>query len=106
MRPYNTTCLLFHPSFRIFNLIFQSSFFYAGEKGGGFEAEEFGGPSGVLDIAAGLPQPQFNLILFAGLHAPFDENLLSYEASTLGMSEKKESEEKSLNGTYTRPFNG
>ena len=51
--------------------------FDAGEEGSGFEAEEFGDPSGVGKISAGLFRPQFNILPFAELHALFDEDFLS-----------------------------
>jgi len=55
----------------------QSSLFYTGEEHGGFEAKKFCRPTGVVEIAAGLFQPQFNILPFAELHALFDEDFLS-----------------------------
>ncbi len=77
-----------------FTLSSQYPFFYAGEERRGFAAEEFRHPTGAKEIAPGFFQPQFNIFSFTKFYVLFGEDLLSCEGSTLGVSEKKESEEK------------
>lgn len=64
--------------------LFNPHFIDAGEESCGLEAKEFGRPVDVLEIAAGLFQLQFNILPFTKLYVLFGEDLLSYEASTLG----------------------